>query len=177
VALVLALGVARSATRQRVWRSSDDFLGTIVDDAPLGYRAHHMHGMWLFDKGRREEGERHVRMAIALFPYDGGPYTDLADQYRKAELCGPAHELYRRGIMLGPLRDRARLGLVACLLRDARFDEAVAEAQRGVSAGGREVGQFRRLLAIADSAASAQRLVRAGAATVGQAGKGKGTRP
>ena len=165
VAILLVLGVLKSASRQRVWRSSDDFLRTIVEDAPRGYRAHYMHGMWHFEKGRREEGERHVRMAIALFPYDAGPYTDLAEQYREAGLCAPARDLYRRAIALGAPRDRARLGLVACLLRDAYFTEASAEARIGVASAGPEVRQFRRLLATADSAAAATaRVQQSGAA-------------
>jgi hypothetical protein len=117
-------------------------------------------------------------MAIALFPYDAGPYTDLGDQYRKAGLCAPARDLYRRAIALGVLRDRARLGLVACLLRDAHWADAQREAKLGVAGGGREVQQFRRLLAIADSAATASAGIRqAGSATVGTPRKQGDARP
>jgi hypothetical protein len=166
VALVLVLGVAKSASRQRVWRSHDDFNRSLIEDAPRSYRAQYMHGMWQFANGRRVEGERHVRTAIALFPYDAGPYTDLADQYREVGLCAPARELYRRAIALGVWGERARLGLVACLLRDADFVEASKEARRGVERGGREAGQFRRLLVVADSAAAATAGVRQSGAGV-----------
>jgi hypothetical protein len=162
-ALVLVLGVTRSATRQRVWRTHDDFHRSIVEDAPRSYRAHYMHGMWHFEQGHRADGERHVRTAIALFPYDARPYIDLADEYREAGLCTPARELYRRAMALRTSSEGARLGLVACLLRDARFTEAAAEAQVGVSAGGREVRQFRRLLAVADSAAATTPVRQSGA--------------
>jgi hypothetical protein len=155
--LVLFLGAARSAARQRVWRTSDGFREHIVEDAPLSYRAHHMHGMWLFEKGRRSEGERHLRLAIAMFPYDAKPHVDLADQYRRTGLCGPARHLYRRALELGTLPRRARVGLIACLLYDAEFAEASAEARRGSSAGGADAAQFQRLLALADSAAAASR--------------------
>jgi tetratricopeptide (TPR) repeat protein len=170
VAIVLALGVAKSAIRQRVWRTDDDFYRAIVEDAPRNYRAQYLHGMWHFENGRRVEGERHLRAAIALFPYDAAPYTDLADQYRKSGLCAPARQLYRRATALGSRRDRARLGLVACLLRDAEFAEASREARIGVEKGGPEVGQFQRLLATADSAAYAQALMR-------QSGAALWTRP
>jgi hypothetical protein len=159
VAIVLSLGAVKSATRAGVWRNSDVFFAQIVEDAPLGYRAHHLHGVWLFDTGRRAEGERHLRAAIAMFPYDAGPYTDLADRYRQAGLCSPARDLYQKVIELGMLRDRARLGLVVCLLRDAHYAEAAAEARIGASAGGFQVEQFRRLAAIADSAAAATTVV------------------
>jgi hypothetical protein len=160
---VLALGVAKSASRCGYWRSIDTFYGQIVDDAPLSYRAHHAHGTWLFATGRRAEGEAHIRMAIAMFPYDAGPYIDLADQYRDAGICAPAADLYRRAMELGMLRERARMGLVICLLRDGLYAEAAAQARRGVSAGGFETATFRRLLGVADSAAAAGRVRQAGA--------------
>lgn len=166
VAFVLTLGMVRSATRQRVWRTTDDFHRSIIEDAPRSYRAHYMHGMWLFEKGRRDEGELHVRTAIALFPYDASPYIDLADQYREAGLCAPARALYQGAIALGTPRERARLGLVACLLRDAHFAEAGREARRAIALGGREGQQFRRMLAIADSAAAATAGVRQSGAAV-----------
>jgi hypothetical protein len=166
LALVLGLGVVKSATRQRVWRTTDEFHRQVVEDAPRSYRAAYMHGMWHFENGRREEGERHVRRAIALFPYDASPYIDLADQYREAGFCVAARELYRGAIALGTPRERPRLGLVACLLRDADFAEASREARVGVARGGREVEQFRRMAAIADSAAAATAKVRQSGAVV-----------
>jgi Tfp pilus assembly protein PilF len=150
--VLLALGARKSATRAAIWRSNDTFFGQIVEDAPLSYRAQHIHGMWLFGQGRRAEGEQHVRAAIAMFPYDAGPYTDLADQYRFAGLCAPARELYRRAIELGRLSDRARIGLVICLLHDAQYADAAAEARVGASAATFQAAQFERLAAIADSA-------------------------
>jgi hypothetical protein len=166
VALVLALGVVKSATRQRVWRSTDDFHRTVVEDAPLSYRAQYMHGMWHFRNGRRAEGERHVRTAITLFPYDAAPYVDLADQYRETGLCAPARDLYRRALDLGTRRDGARFGLVLCLLQDGHFTEASSEARRGASTGGPLTSRYRRLLAIADSAAASTPQVRQSGAAV-----------
>jgi hypothetical protein len=160
LAIVLVLGVTRSASRSRVWRSADTFYGQVVEDAPLSYRAHHLHGAWLFTKGRRAEGEKHLRMAIAMFPDDAGPYTDLADHYRHAGLCAPARDLYRRAVALGTLRDRARMGLVVCLLRDAQYAEAAAQARLGASGGGFQVEEFRRFAATADSAAAAASSIR-----------------
>jgi protein O-mannosyl-transferase len=155
LAIVLMLGVAKSASRARVWRSSDAFFGQIVEDAPLSYRAHYARGLWLFRKGRRAEGEKHLRTAIAMFPYDAGPYTELADIYRFAGMCAPASDLYRRVLELGMLVDRARLGLIMCLLREGDYAEAAAQARVGATADGHQVAQFRRFLATADSATSA----------------------
>ncbi len=155
VVAILSLGVMKSASRSRVWRDIDSFYGQIAADAPLSYRAHHAHGTWLFTKGRRVEAERHLRIAIAMFPYDAGPMTDLADHYRQAGLCEPARDLYRRAIELGMLRDRARMGLVICLLRDGHYADAAGQARLGVSGGGFQLAQFQRLMEVADSAAAA----------------------
>jgi hypothetical protein len=152
--LLLVLGAAKSAARQRVWRSSEAFREYIVEDAPLSYRAHYIHGMWLFEKGRLRDGERHMRMAIAMFPYDARTNVDLADQYRRSGLCAPARQLYHRALELGAYLRRARFGLALCLLHDGMFAEARVEARRGAAAGGAEAEQFRRLLAVADSAAA-----------------------
>lgn len=156
VAVILTLGVVKSAARQRIWRDADTFDGGIATDAPASYRAHHIHGMWLFKKGERLEGERHLRLAIAMFPYDSRLHLDLADQYRRSGLCAPARLLYRRSLELGGFADRAGVGLVACLLYDAAFAEARMEAQRGMDRKGAAAAQFRQLAAIADSALAAQ---------------------
>jgi hypothetical protein len=174
VAPILVLGLVKSTSRQRVWRSNDTFYEHIVEDVPLGYRAHYMHGMWLLEKGRRSEGERHVRTAIALFPYDPAVYTDLADQYRRSGLCAPARQFYRRALDVGSLRPKTRLGLVACLLNDAQFAEARDQARHGLAAGGPETEQFRRMLAIADSVLAHQsvRTTQSGASRTARNQKG-----
>ncbi|MDQ3998426.1 MAG: hypothetical protein M3303_15565 [Gemmatimonadota bacterium] len=160
LAVLLVLGIGKSASRSRAWRDVDTFHERLVEDAPLSYKAHQAYGTWLFTKHRRAEGERHLRTAIAMFPNDPGPYADLADLYRLAGMCAPAHELYRRVIELGGLVDRARLGRIVCLLREADYAEAAAQARLGVSQGGTERAQYRRFLAKADSGAAAGLVVR-----------------
>jgi hypothetical protein len=170
LALLLLLGVAKSTSRSRVWRSNDTFYAQIVEDSPLSYRAHQARGTWLFRQGRRAEGEAHLRMAMAMFPYDPGPYADLADSYRFAGMCAPARDLYRRVLELGvTMVDRARLGLIVCLLRDGDYAGAAAQARIGPSPGGLEADKFRRFLATADSAIAAR-------GTIQQAGAPRRTR-
>jgi protein O-mannosyl-transferase len=161
LALLLVLGVTKSASRSRVWRSNEAFYAQIVEDSPLSYRAQQARGTWLFRQGRRAEGEKHLRMAIAMFPDDPGPYADLADSYRFAGMCAPARDLYRRVIEFGVMMvDRARLGLIVCLLRDGDYAEAAAQARIGPSPRGLEPDKFRHSLAVADSATAAQRPIR-----------------
>jgi protein O-mannosyl-transferase len=163
LAVLLMLGAAKSASRSGVWRSTDTFYSQIVEDSPLSYRAQQAYGTWLFMKSRRAEGEKHLRIAIAMFPYDAGPYVDLADSYRFAGLCAPARELYQRVLGLGMLVDKARLGLILCLLQDGQYGEAAAHARIGASENGSQVVSFRRLLATADSATAASAIRQTGA--------------
>jgi hypothetical protein len=152
VALLITLGVMKSASRQRVWRDPDEFHARIAQDAPRSYRAHQIHGLWLFEQRRDQEGERHLRRAIEMFPFDARLYVDLGDQYRQRAICGAAKHYYRRALRLGGFPERARLGLVLCLLYDGDFVEAASEARRGAAANGFNVDRFRRAVAVADSA-------------------------
>jgi protein O-mannosyl-transferase len=170
LAVVLMLGAVKSASRSRVWRSTDTFYSQIVEDSPLSYRAQQAYGTWLFMKGRRAEGEKHLRIAIAMFPYDAGPHVDLADSYRFAGLCAPARDLYQRVLGLGMLVDRARLGLILCLLQDGQYGEAAAQARIGASENGSQVAAFRRLLAAADSGTAASPIRQTGAPRPGRQG-------
>jgi hypothetical protein len=52
------------------------------------------------------------------------------------------------------------MGLVVCLLRDAHYAEAAAQARLGASGGGFQVEQFRRFAATADSAAATASSIR-----------------
>jgi hypothetical protein len=63
---ILVAGVARSASRTRVWRDNDTLFSQAVLDAPESYRAHYMLGAWKFEQGRKQEGEQHYRRAIHL---------------------------------------------------------------------------------------------------------------
>ncbi|MFL5582003.1 MAG: tetratricopeptide repeat protein [Gemmatimonadaceae bacterium] len=155
LAALLALGVARSAIRQPVWKDNATLFRQASLDEPLSYRAQYAQGGMLFLAGQKIEGERHMRLAMKLMPNDTDVKVDLAREYRVAGICGPALELYRDALHHTPKRPDARVGLVACLLREARFDEAREEARRGVEIGYQK-DAFKKLLAIADSAIGAR---------------------
>jgi tetratricopeptide (TPR) repeat protein len=155
LAALLALGVLRSAPRQLVWKDNATLFASAVADEPLSYKARHAHGGMLFSTGKRAEGEHHLRIAMRLMARDADVRVDLARTYREAGLCGPALPLYEEAIAIDPRRPDARVGLVACLLREARFDEARAQAARGLAIGDQRPA-FRTLLSIADSAIAAR---------------------
>lgn len=153
-AVLLCAGVARSVTRTRVWRSSDEVFATMIRDQPTSFRAQHAWGGVLFERGDLAGGERAWRTAIALFPAYHKVYQDLAGAYASNRLCQPAIPLYEKALEIGGRLPLARAGLVACQLQLARFSEARATARQGI-ADGNDPAWFRARLFSADSALAA----------------------
>ncbi|GAC1688611.1 MAG: tetratricopeptide repeat protein [Gemmatimonadaceae bacterium] len=150
-AAVIIAGTVRSALRQRVWHDNDTLFAQMLVDAPQSYRARWAHAAYLFEQGDTLRGERELRKAITLFPYDGDPMMDLANKYRARLRCEPAEVLYRAVLNLNPVFTEARRSLAACLVWRGEFAAARQEAQTGL-AYGYAASDFRILLAIADSA-------------------------
>ena len=150
---VVALAVFRSATRQAVWRDNETLFAQTVIDAPRSYRAQFFYGQMLFQQGKRAEGERRLRQAIALnpTPSDVSPLNYLATEYRDAGLCRQALPLYERALANDAARPDVRYGMAACLLAVGRVDEARRLAQDGVRRGDLK-SLFLDLLARSDSA-------------------------
>ena len=152
LALLLGAGVVRSAERQRVWRDTDSVVRQTLEDAPLSYTAHQNAATLAFLRGLPGSGEREMRIAMRLMPYDANLPTALADRYREAGLCAPAVPLYRAAIALAPPRVDARAGLAACLLALGEPARARAEAQAAIAYGGRRRPELERLRAAAERA-------------------------
>lgn len=150
--LLVALGLVRSATRQPVWRDNETLFAQTVIDAPRSYRAQFFYGQMLFQQGKRAEGERRLRQAIALnpTPSDVSPLNYLATEYRDAGLCAQALPLYERALANDAARPDVRYGMAACLLAVGRIDEARRLAQDGVRRGDLK-SLFLDLLARSDS--------------------------
>src|SRR5450759_841488 len=90
LAVLLISGLARSISRQRVWKNNDTFFVALMYDAPNGYRAHLLHAKYLGIKGRMGEMESEYRRAIRIFPFDAGMTLLVADAYTRAGRCAPA---------------------------------------------------------------------------------------
>lgn len=148
VLVLVALGIGRSATRNRVWNDNDTLFRQQVKDSPRSYRAHFMLGLHLFENQRKSEGEVYYRRALQLFPYDPLMAFGLAEQYRKAGMCEPAITLYRWLFTLEPRSSRGHGGLASCLLVTLRLDEARQEALASIRAGG-DLREARAIIATA----------------------------
>jgi hypothetical protein len=135
LALVLALGAIRSATRSPVWRSNDTLFSRAVIDAPTSYRAHYVLGMLRFEQGRMAEGEQEYRRALALFPYDPYLAIGLAGEYQSAGLCQAALPLYELAYRVNPALPAGHAGYARCLQRLGRRDDAVQQTIIGIRNG------------------------------------------
>ena len=122
--VLLALGIGRSVTRNRVWRDNETLFRQGVIDAPMSYRAHYMLGTHEFEHGRHDSGEKHYWRALQLFPHDPTVMYGLADQYRYANACPLAIPLYQRAFAIGNNLRKSGYGLATCMLEMLDMDGA-----------------------------------------------------
>lgn len=148
IAVLLALGIARSYTRNRVWRDNDTLFRQSVLDAPNSYRAHYLLGQYFFEREQHSYGEHHLRRALELFP-DPVVMYNLAEHYRQAGWCDPAIPLYRSAVALASSIRKSQFGLAACLLETLEMEEARKVAISAIRWGG-DVHKGRELIAAAN---------------------------
>jgi hypothetical protein len=152
---VLATGIVRSARRSRVWHDSETLFRQAVVDAPDAYRAHFMLGAWAFEHQRPREGERELRRALSLFPYDPYVAYNLAENYRQSDRCSAAVPMYRWIMAMDKNFPLGHTGLSICLLETGSYAEAKESAADALKWGGDTVA-LRRVIALADSVVSAR---------------------
>jgi hypothetical protein len=148
LAAILALGVARSVSRNRVWHDDDRLWRQGVIDSPDSYLAHFRLGLHLLSIQQHREGEAHYRRAIDLFPHDPIMAYSFAEQLRGAGRCDAAVPIYHWIFRVWPDSRRGHLGYGACLLAMGRYDEAREQALIWIRRGGR-VTLARQLLVAA----------------------------
>jgi tetratricopeptide (TPR) repeat protein len=152
VALLLALGLVRSYTRNRVWRDNYTLFHQGVLDAPDSYRAHYVLGTYLFENKRRRDGEMHYRRALELFPYDPVVLFSLADEYRLAGKCEPAIPLFRSAFEIAYTYRAGLLELSQCLLNVLDLSESKRTALLAIRFGA-PIGTAHQLIAAANAGA------------------------
>lgn len=145
---LIALGLTRSVTRNRVWESDDSLWRQGVVDSPDSYLAHFRLGLHLFAAQRPAEGEQHYRRSIELFPYDPLVVYSFAEQLRVAGRCDAALPLYGWLFKTQPESRRGHLGRAICYLGARKYDDAQRDAIEWISRGGR-VASAREILVAA----------------------------
>jgi hypothetical protein len=152
VAILLAASW-RSVTRTPVWHDNERLFSQAVVDAPQSYRAHYMLGAWMFETGRKKEGEHHYRRAIALFPYDPFMSYNLALQYQISGMYAAAIPLYRWTFDLAPRfrEGEGRENLALCFANTLQPAPAREQAFLAMRYGGARLKDLRRIVQFSDS--------------------------
>jgi tetratricopeptide (TPR) repeat protein len=154
--VLVALGMARSAERHRVWRNEAFFTVRTVQDAPRSYRARRAYGEVLFLLGRQDLALEAYERAKALAPA-GNVWrvrNDLARRYRAmGESEREVGEL-QKSLAEAPGQEDTRGHLIAAYLLLGRYADAARQIDTALARGG-QPQVFRGLRALADSAARA----------------------
>jgi len=133
--LLLALGVLRSAARQRTWRDMPSVVMQLVQDAPLNYRGWLMYGAQMRDLGRGADARKAMVRAASLYRQDGGVYQELGQLVWFQGGCRSAVPLFRRSLAVDPGLTNARNSLYACLLKLGDSTAAMNLAAEGAKRG------------------------------------------
>jgi hypothetical protein len=143
--IVVLAGGLRSAQRQPVWASDESLMSQTVLDAPRSHWAQWIYGDWLFVHGKPAEGERHMRLAVQLYP--GNPYIlrILGGRYQENGLCQAAVPLFQHALELRPGWWEVQLRLAACFQTMGRPDQADQVVSACLAPGGAQV-QLQALL-------------------------------
>ena len=122
-------------------------------DAPQSYRAHYMLGAWMFETGRKKDGEHYYRRALALFPYDPFMAYNLALQYQTSGMYGAAIPLYRWAFAIAPRfrQGEGRQNLAFCLANVDQPALAREQAFLAMRYGGARLRDLRRIVQFSDS--------------------------
>ena len=153
LASILVAGSWRTVTRTMVWHDDERLFAQAVVDSPHSYRAHYMLGAWMFDTGRKKEGEHHYRRALALFPYDPFMAYNLAMQYQTNGLYAAAIPLYKWAFTIAPRfrQGEGRQNLAFCLANANQPAEAREQALLAMQYGGARLRDLRRIVQFSDS--------------------------
>jgi len=150
LAVLLVLGIAHSASRQRVWRDNNVLFAQTVLDAPTSYRAHLGYALALKSQKRDAEALDELRLARLIYPDNANLLEYTGAEYSRMNRCALAIPHFRRALAIDSGRARSRHGLVVCLITLGQFREAKSEIVHGLAQGGAREA-FERLRAVSDS--------------------------
>jgi hypothetical protein len=163
-ALVVVLGIVRSATRNPAWRDNETLFRQTVEDVPYSSRAHWMLSEHLSKTNRQRAAADEMMLAVALGRKDDVLLLGAAaDQFQVTNMCGRAMPLYRRALELTPQNEQLRANASLCLMKLGRIDEARALAVSGFAIN-RASPALNRTVALADSLSREERVRQGGAA-------------
>jgi protein O-mannosyl-transferase len=131
-ALLIAAGIARSSTRNPIWKNDESLFRQTVDDVPNSSKAHEMLGDILMSKGKRE-GIIEMNIGVKLSsPNDAVARHFAARRFYRSGMRRTALALYREALALDPSSAQIRQEESFCLAQLGRLDEGIAIANEGL---------------------------------------------
>lgn len=99
--LLLLIGFA-AYTRNKVWRSPEDFWLNVIKNAPYKARAYNNYGVYLCEGKRFEESVTYFKRAIQLDNYYADPYNNIAVSYASLNQIDLAIQALQQSVRLMP---------------------------------------------------------------------------
>lgn len=131
VTLVLALGIARSSTRNVVWRNNDSLFAQTVVDAPRSARAHMMLAQWYIDRGAVRDAVAETTLALLLgSKSDSQLFAFSGDIFHMSGKCDLASRLYVHSLALRRHQPQVRHNAALCRAVSARSERSSTLGER-----------------------------------------------
>jgi tetratricopeptide (TPR) repeat protein len=133
-ALLVALGVVRTASRVPVWRDDSTLLHQLVRDAPGSFRADWVLGGFYFIGGDSASGEALYRRALRTNPLHAQLWDDLGVQMETQQRWRDAAPAFAAAFRIDRRRAEAAARAIVNYLRAGLVDSAAAIAReaRGI---------------------------------------------
>lgn len=154
-ALLIAVGLARSNVRMRIWRDPRSLWSQSMLDAPDSWRVNEAFAYMLGRIGEPDRFVHYMRQAIAENGRSARLNAYLANWFRHRNDCVSAGPLYDESVRLDPSNELVRASQLACLLATPDYSRArrVATVGRAYLPDSRVLARFQAMsesLAVAD---------------------------
>ncbi|MEZ4456410.1 MAG: tetratricopeptide repeat protein [Gemmatimonadales bacterium] len=136
--LLIALGAARTFSRQAVWHDNTALFDQSLIDEPRSYRTYFVAGREYVIEQRPDAAIAAFRRAAELYGGDQRVFEEWGQVLRSQGRCADAIPILERGLALDPTRIVSRSRLVECLLTAGRAEDAASAAREGIALGGTE---------------------------------------
>ncbi len=153
-AALIVLGLARSMTRQSVWRTPVTFVQGLLRDAPTTYRAWYVASAYHEQQGDLAAAERTARRALELYQGDPRVFEHLGQLLRRGRRCPEAVPILAEGVRRFPDQTLVRARLIECRLATGDTAQARSLVEEAIRRGRTEFQLTLRRLDRADAAAA-----------------------
>jgi len=115
LSLIVVAGIARSSTRNPVWRDNETLFANTVVDAPRSAKAHMMVAQLFSDRGNQKKAIEETIAALKVgSPKDSQLFAFAADMFQMAGDCKVASGLYARSLELRANQPQVRINASIC---------------------------------------------------------------